>query len=262
MKEYSTKKIVLITGIGEYPILVYNYLTEQNLKIDRLIVEKPVNKRIFLGRRAKKLGIWVVLGQILNYVFIVTLLKLTSKKRVREIKDIGNLNNTPPNNRIVSMVPSANSVECLNILKKINPDVVVIVNTRILKKSTLDSIAGRFINIHAGITPKYRGWHGGYWALANKDRENCGVTIHLVDEGIDTGGVLYRGKIKITSKDNYYTYPFVQLVTGLPLLKKAVDDVLNGNLTVQKSETDSKGKLYYHPTICEYISNRMHKKVK
>ncbi len=252
----------MISGVGEYPIMVYNYLIEKNLKIERIVVEDPISKWIFLKRRIKKLGALSVLGQILNRIFIVTWLKITSAKRIREIKDKGRLNTTPPNNNNISRVPSANSTECLNILKRINPDVVVVVNTRILKKVTLESTVGKFINIHAGITPKYRGWHGGYWALVNRDNENCGVTIHLVDEGIDTGGVLYQDIITTTSKDNYYTYPFVQLVKGLPLIKKAIEDVLNENIQIQKTNKTNEGKLYYHPTIWEYISNWIYKKVK
>jgi methionyl-tRNA formyltransferase len=41
------------------------------------------------------------------------------------------------------------------------------------------SINSKFVNIHVGITPKYRGVHGTYWALVNNDVENSGVTVHL-----------------------------------------------------------------------------------
>ena len=43
------------------------------------------------------------------------------------------------------------------------------------------------INMHAGITLRYRGVHGGYWALAEQHPEWVGTTVHLVDPGIDTG---------------------------------------------------------------------------
>jgi methionyl-tRNA formyltransferase len=46
--------------------------------------------------------------------------------------------------------------------------------------------------VHAGITPRYRGTHGGYWVLLNNDPGHCGVTIHLVDPGIDTGSIVAR----------------------------------------------------------------------
>ena len=48
------------------------------------------------------------------------------------------------------------------------------------------------LNYHAGITPKYRGMNGGYWALATGDAGNFGATVHLVDAGVDTGGVLHQ----------------------------------------------------------------------
>ncbi len=44
--------------------------------------------------------------------------------------------------------------------------------------------------MHAGITLRYRGVHGGYWALAEQHPEWVGTTVHLVDPGIDTGGIL------------------------------------------------------------------------
>jgi folate-dependent phosphoribosylglycinamide formyltransferase PurN len=72
-------------------------------------------------------------------------------------------------------------------LKAINPDLVIVNGTRIISKKVLSSINSKFVNIHVGITPKYRGVHGTYWALVNNDVENSGVTVHFVDEGIDTG---------------------------------------------------------------------------
>lgn len=256
------QKIVMIAGPGDYPLMVYNYLIENHFKIDRLIIEEPISSRIFLKRRIKKLGVINVLGQILNRLLIVPILKINATKRLQEIKELGRLNATPPKNDNISKVPSINSKECVELLQKIDPTAVMIVNTRILNKYTLSSIPGKFINIHAGITPKYRGWHGGYWALVNKDKENCGVTIHLVDEGIDTGGVLYQDVIDPAPTDNYYTYPFVQLVTGLPLIKKAIEDTLTNNLNPKKTDQTNDKDLYYHPTIWEYVWNRVIKKVK
>jgi folate-dependent phosphoribosylglycinamide formyltransferase PurN len=67
-------------------------------------------------------------------------------------------------------------------LKAINPDLVIVNGTRIISKKVLSSINSKFVNIHVGITPKYRGVHGTYWALVNNDVENSGVTVHFVDE--------------------------------------------------------------------------------
>src|SRR5690606_4856447 len=99
-----------------------------------------------------------------------------------------------------------------------------------ISKKILQGVNAVFINIHSGITPNYRGDHGGYWALANNDNENCGVTVFIANEGIDTGNILYQGLIQPTTKDNFVTYPYLQLGEGIGLLKKAVNDALTNKL--------------------------------
>lgn len=252
----------MISGPGEYPIMVYNYLIQHNLHIERLIIETPVNTKNFLIRRIKKIGAFNVLGQVLHRMLIVPFLKIESKKRLQKIKEMGQLNSKMANPDVISKVPSANSDQCLDLLRQLNPSVVVVVNTRILSTRTLSSIPAKFINIHAGITPKYRGWHGGYWALVHNDKTNCGTTIHLVDKGIDTGGILYQKNIDPTDQDNYYTYPFLQLIAGLPILKRAIKDVLNQNIQLKVPDKNNDSNLYYHPTIWQYLINRISKKVK
>jgi len=88
------------------------------------------------------------------------------------------------------------------------------------------------------------------------DLEHCGVTIHLVDKGIDTGGILYQGKIEVTRMDNFSTYPFSQLGEGMPLVKQAIADIVLGKLK-PLPPSSSPGKLWYHPTIWQYLYNRI-----
>jgi len=124
-----------------------------------------------------------------------------------------------------------------------------------IKQEAIEAIEAPFINIHVGITPKYRGTHGGYWALAKNDEENCGVTIHLIDTGIDTGGILYQKRIQRTEKDSINTYPYLQLAAAIPLMKKAITEVANKNYKVQNVNLPS--KLWSHPTLFEYIKNQI-----
>ena len=106
----------------------------------------------------------------------------------------------------------------------------------------------------------YRGVHGGYWALVNNDRENCGVTVHLVDAGIDTGDLLFQARIHPTGKDNFITYPLLQTAAALELLTRAVTEGLQSRLQPQVASGHS--RLWYHPTIGQYVYNRLVKRVK
>jgi len=111
-----------------------------------------------------------------------------------------------------------------------------------------------------GITPKYRGVHGGYWALVNKDRANCGVTVHLIDQGIDTGGVLYQDTINTDHSDNINTYPIHQIAKGISLMKAALEDITEDQINVRPGVYPS--KLWYHPTLIEYFKHWVQKGVK
>jgi methionyl-tRNA formyltransferase len=118
-----------------------------------------------------------------------------------------------------------------------------------------------FLNMHAGITPMYRGSHGGYWALVEGDRDSCGVTVHQVDTGVDTGPILGQARIMPNHGDNFVTYALLQQATGLPLLKKAIQDACEDCL-VPLAPPPGTSRLFTHPTLSEYIYHRLRSGVK
>jgi methionyl-tRNA formyltransferase len=217
-----------------------------------VIEEKPIRGFALAKRRFKKLGFFRVSSQIAFSFMVVPFLSFSGKKRVSElIKKYGFKDDKIPSEKI-KRVETVNDEASIALLKEWDPAIVLVSGTRIISKKVLDACPAVFINMHAGITPQYRGVHGGYWAIANKDEENFGVTIHRVDKGIDTGEVLYQQRIKITSADNYTTYPYLQLGEGLPLMKKAVADVFSAGLkpiVVPKENS----RLWYHPTLWQYF---------
>ena len=95
------------------------------------------------------------------------------------------------------------------------PTLVVVHGTRIIASRVLESLGCPAVNVHAGITPRYRGVHGGYWALAEGHPEWVGTTVHLVDPGIDTGAILAQATFDVTDEDTIATYPDLHLIHGL-----------------------------------------------
>lgn len=221
------ERIVLLAGKKDTTPIVYNFL-KRHFSVVKVVIEEPGSRRVFLKRRIKRLGLFTVAGQILFRLLIVNALCRTSKKRVAEIVRRYDLSDTPIPSQEVCFVPSVNSDECFKLLQGLNPDIVVVCGTGIISKKILPGIGAPLINIHAGITPRYRGCHGAYWALVNRDVEHCGVTVHLVDAGIDTGAVLAQEKISVTRKDNFPTYPYLQLAVGLDLLKEVIQGIARG----------------------------------
>ena len=83
-------------------------------------------------------------------------------------------------------------------------------------------------------------------------RQIAGVTVHLVDTGIDTGAILYQERIMPEKRDNFSTYPYLQLAAGLPLLARGGADALSGRLA--PIEIDLPSKLWSHPTLWSYLA--------
>ena len=249
-------KIVLLAGKGTSTNILYNAL-KNDLTIDTIIVEEPVGKRTFLKKRIKKLGLWRVSGQILFQFFIVKILNLSSGKRKKAILQQFSMDNSALPLEKIKQVVSVNDETCLQLLHKIGPQLVIVNGTRIISRRILDAVSAPFINMHAGITPQYRGVHGAYWALVNNDEKNCGVTIHLVDAGIDTGGVICQKTITVDRTDNFVTYPLLQLGEGIPLMKQAITDILQNHLV--RIEASKQSRLWSHPTIWQYLFYRIGK---
>lgn len=244
-------KIILLAGEGDSTNIIFHAL-QSSFQIEKVIIEESVSKSRFIKRRVKRLGYWEVAGQVLFQGACAPLLKYISTNRRKEIMKQFKMSDDPiPADKVIQ-VSSVNSRKCIDQIKSINPAVIVVNGTRIISKKVLNCTKGIFINTHAGITPKYRGVHGGYWALANQDHDNCGVTVHLIDAGIDTGSILYQETIEPDLHDNFSTYPLLQLGRGISLMKKAIEDVIKDDVQ-PKTPKSGESHLWYHPTIWYYL---------
>jgi len=251
-------KVLLLATDCELTTILYDGL-KNDFVVEKVIIEKAQKKKDILLRRIKGLGLIRVIGQIL-FLFFNKFLMFFSKKRISEIKCDNKFYSASIDSSVVLNVDSVNNDETLSYLKKSDADVVVVNGTRIIKKDILNLIDKPFINMHVGVTPKYRGVHGAYWALVNNDFENCGVTVHLIDAGIDTGGVLHQDTITVTKADNFNTYPYLQVFAALPLMKKAIYETSNKVFNIKDNYLES--QLWSHPTLFEYLKYRIFSGVK
>ncbi len=252
----ETKKIILLATESDTTNMLYHKIDEA-FGVYKVVLEDKISSIETIKRRAKKQGGVTVAGQLLFKLIAEPILKIVSANRVEQIIKENQLNKSSiPTNKIIK-VQSINDEETITLLQQLNPDLIIIHGTRILSLKLLQSVSCKVMNIHAGITPKYRGVHGAYWALAESDPINCGVTVHFVDAGIDTGEIILQDNIQPSSSDNFYTYPYLQLAKGIDLLLKSIKDHFENRITTKKASGQS--VLRHHPTIWTYIYNRFKK---
>jgi folate-dependent phosphoribosylglycinamide formyltransferase PurN len=250
--------IVLLTTDSEIGCVAANYLAASFPGQLTIIIEKRFSRFALLRRRVRRLGAVHVFGQVC-FIAVQQIQKLLSRPRIDAALQHAGMRGQWPVDAAIKHVPSVNDPSCVILLQQLDPAVILVVGTRLIQTAVLDAIKVPFINYHAGITPKYRGAHGAYWAMAHDDNANCGITIHLVDAGIDTGAVLYQERISPAPGDNFTLYAFRQLITALPLLTRAANDAVAGAL--QPHKVDLPSRLWSHPTLWGYLATGLHKGV-
>jgi methionyl-tRNA formyltransferase len=245
--------VVLLAGPGDTTDIVANWLDDHITNVT-VVTEEQQSRVRLARRRINRIGTVKTLGQVVFIAIAMPVLRARGQLRRNQILSESNLNDTarPPDFR----VDSVNSPETIELLMWLKPHVVVVNGTRIISSRVLDSISCPIINTHAGLTPRYRGVHGGYWALAEGHPEEVGTTVHLVDKGIDTGRVLAKARFDTSPADSIVTYPYLHLAAGLPLLSDSVRTVLNGRQLAPVDNTSPSvedSRLFAHPTLWGYL---------
>lgn len=252
-------KIVLLSGEQQFIRFIYNGLKEV-ADIKAVIFEEGENPETLYKRRVKKIGSLKVWGQKLFDKYIPQRLLKSSLPRIQQIIKQHKLDSSKIPEEKKIFVKSVNETATFDTIKSINPDIVIVNATRILKVGLIKSIPGHFINIHSGILPKYRGYSGGYWALVNNDKKNFGSTIHFIDDKVDTGSIICQNTIEIGNSDNYTTYGFLHVAKEIELLKKAISQISRKDYKLIKNESNY--EVRYGPTLWGYLFNRWMKNIK
>lgn len=246
-------KLIVLAQDGPSTWMLVNALRQEYADL-QVGIEDSESSYLMMRRRVRRKGVWPVLGQIL-FIFLVRYICRSGLARKEQLSAASGLDPQRPKDLSFRRFNSANTPDCQAWLREERPDVVVINGTRILSNELLRSSQALVLNIHCGITPAYRGVHGAYWALYRNDPGNAGVTVHVVDAGIDTGDIVYQETIQLDGQDNFLTYPVKQYISGITLMKKALRDVSAGQLRTSARD-DLPSAIWQHPTIWQYLRAR------
>ena len=116
------------------------------------------------------------------------------------LKEQADINGTP-----FITHPQVNSEEFFLKVNEYGCDLFVSMSfNQIFRKKLIEHPRLKTINCHSGKLPFYRGRNVLNWVLINDEKE-FGITVHYVDEGIDTGDILAQRLLPITDEDNYGT---------------------------------------------------------
>lgn len=235
--------------------------------INKVLASKEVTGVVFermrlktrlaiLSRRAKRLGLKAVVNQVLLLLFVQILERRADKRSLGKIFFDQPLDHLTKDVDILE-VEDVNSSEVTDFILARVPSLVIVSGTSLLKDHIIRLLKGRMVNIHVGITPEYRGAHGGFWALYNGEPEMVGVTVHLIDSGIDTGAILFQEKVSVSNSHTLMSIVYKQQKEAVELILRCISE-FEGKTLHGYGRKNSTSRLYYSPGLTHYLQWKKH----
>ena len=136
--------------------------------------------------------------------------------------------------------------EFLDALKAWKPDLFAVVAFRMLPKVVWEIPKLGTFNLHAALLPQYRGAAPINWAVINGEK-TTGVTTFMIDEGMDTGGIMYRYDCKIEPEDTAGDVHDKLMEIGAKLVLNTVEAIIDRNVELRVQKSFIQGSEILHP---------------
>lgn len=85
---------------------------------------------------------------------------------------------------------------------RLAPDLVIAYGCSLVREPLLSAHAGRFLNVHLGLSPYRRGSGTNFWPLVDGEPEYVGATFMHIDAGIDTGAIIHQIRARVLPGDD------------------------------------------------------------
>lgn len=139
----------------------------------------------------------------------------------------------------------------LEYIDKVKPDLVISYNySYIIKKDVINKMKDRILNLHISLLPWNRGSYPNFWSFIENTPK--GVSIIVVDEGIDTGKILAYKEVELNEKNETFYTSYIKLHKEIQeIFKKNWNNIRKWN--VKSVEQKGKGSLHYDKEYEQFI---------
>jgi methionyl-tRNA formyltransferase len=125
---------------------------------------------------------------------------------------------------------SPNDPDFVEQMRALAPDLFLAIGYSLILKPAILAVPKLLAaNFHASLLPHYRGKHPVFWTLRGGERW-AGLTVHVMDPGIDTGDIIYQVKVRTRRDDTVPTLYERIMDRSLGLIGRLVADAQNGKI--------------------------------
>ncbi len=122
--------------------------------------------------------------------------------------------------RVIKVKKGAiNNSSNINLIKKMKPDLIVSYGCSIINEKLIKEFRNRFLNIHLGLSPYYKGAGTNFFPFVKNELHFLGATLMFINKGVDTGKIIHQIRPEIYLSDNIQTI-------GNRIIKKIISDTI------------------------------------
>ena len=253
------------------PIQTYRFIKEIiDAKENEIIgLAVPKGNRLTLSKGKSKVGYVFSLLLIMGpWHFIISSFKTIIFKIKKKLYAFGIAKNpsisayAESKNIPIKIISTPNGRKFREYLQTLDIDIIINQSQNIIKKELLSIPKMGIINRHNALLPKNRGRLTPFWVIYNGDKET-GVSIHFVEEGIDSGDIIVQKNYKVLKNDNFntivdknYNIASKAMIEAIVLLESGFSNFINNEddkATYNTTPTLNEAWIYRKKMIKAYL---------
>ena len=143
---------------------------------------------------------------------------------------------------LLVQVPHINHPDVVALADRLQPDVIAVFGTSLIRSPLLERGRLGIFNLHGGLSPYYRGADCTFWALYNGEPDQVGCTLHQIDSGIDTGKLIAHVRPEVAEQDDELTLFWRGIRDSAEVYVEMLERLERGEVLGQPQA--EKGRLY------------------
>ncbi len=160
----------------------------------------------------------------------------------------------------VEIIKTPNSKKFRAYLESLDIDIIINQSQSFIKKELLDIPRIGVLNRHNALLPKNRGRLTPFWVLYKGESET-GVSIHFVEESLDSGDIIVQKRFKVSKKDTFNTIVKKNYELASAAMIEAINYLEEGHVKMIKNE-DKYATYNSTPSLKDAVLFRLGRKMK
>lgn len=249
MTEKSGVLILSASSYSAFSISVMKLLLDQQVPIRGVMIQKLVDRKRLL-KELKSSGL-SIFGKIFRKLILQRLgigkslqdgfsaYYKTLGKQPASLIELCEQHGIP-----YQFTSDFHAADSLQFIEDANCALVAFTGGGLIRQPLIAKAGLGVLNCHMGILPKYRGMDCTYWCSLNRDCDNIGFTVHLMDTGVDTGPIFKTHHVDVSQVRTVDQAVFEIEYRMAPAMADAIGKIVRGD-TSFTPQTVGEGRQYF-----------------